>query len=63
MPDLFPITIPDEIAELNREIELRERIYPKMVRLTLLTSTQAARQIAVMRSAVESLQRLAGFER
>ena len=51
MSDLFPITIDDEIQELEREIVLRKRVYPRWVAAGRLTQGKADRQIAVLKSA------------
>ncbi len=60
--DLLPITIDEEIAELEREIRLRQQVYPRWVDSKKMTRAKADRQIEVMRSAVESLHRLKGLE-
>lgn len=56
MSDLFPITIEDEIQELEREVALRKRVYPRWTADGRLTKVKADRQIAVMESAVERLK-------
>ena len=56
MSDLFPITIDDEIQELEREIVLRKRVYPRWVAAGRLTQGKADRQIAVLKSAAERLR-------
>lgn len=67
MSDLFggtlPITLPAQIAEVEREIKLRQRVYPRWVGLGKLSQMQADRQIEVMRAVAESLHRLIGLEK
>jgi hypothetical protein len=57
MPDLFPITLPEQIAEIEREIELRRRVYPRWVADRKLTQGTADRQIAAMEAVLRTLQR------
>lgn len=59
MSDLLPITLQEEIAELEREIGLRRRVYPNFVRSGRLKQAKADRQIAVMESAIRRLTTLA----
>ncbi len=57
--DLFPQTLPDlpaQIAEVQREIALRERKYPDFVRQGLLTKQQADQQLTTMRAVLHSLE-------
>lgn len=61
--DLLPITLDDEISELEREIALRQRVYPRWVADKRMTTNAADRHISVMKSAVESLHRLKGLEK
>lgn len=51
MSDLFPITIEDEIQELEREVTLRRRVYPRWMAQGKISKVKADRQIAVMQSA------------
>lgn len=53
-----PITLDDEIAEVIREIELRERNYPKWVDAGRLRQEHADRRLAVMKSALQTLRDL-----
>ena len=62
MTDLFPITIAEEIAELERELGMRRHVYPRLVGAGKMPQAKADRQIALMASAIESLHRLKGFE-
>lgn len=45
-----PITLDDKIAELRREIAMRERVYPGWVSAGRMTEARASRQTAVLRS-------------
>lgn len=54
--DLFPITIEDEIAELEREVKLRKRVYPRWVFVGKLTQEKADRQIAIVESVINRLK-------
>jgi hypothetical protein len=44
-----PITLDDKIAELRREIAMRERVYPAWVASGKMAENQAKRQTAVLR--------------
>jgi hypothetical protein len=50
MPDMFPITKPDKLACLEREIKLRERVYPRWVGGGKMSQDKADREIAVMKA-------------
>ena len=63
MVDLIPISLDDEILCLRREIGLRERVYPRWVAQGKMKHDNAEREIAVMKSALESLHRLKGLEK
>ena len=58
MPDLLPITIEDEIAEVDREIRLRERVYPNWVSAGRLKQERADRQLELMRAVKQRLEAL-----
>ena len=51
-PDLFsgtlPIDLRAQLAEVEREIALRRRVYPRWVQIGRLSQAAADRQIAVM---------------
>lgn len=53
-----PITLDDEIAEVSREIELRERNYPKWIDMGRLRQDHADRRLAVMLSVLKRLRGL-----
>lgn len=67
MSDLFggtlPITLDAQVAEVEREIKLRQRVYPRWIDLGKISQAAADRQIEVMRAVAESLHRLAGLEK
>ena len=48
MPDLFPITTADKIAELRRELVMRRQVYARWVEIGTLAPEQAERRIAIM---------------
>lgn len=57
--ELFAPSLADQIAELERELTLRHRVYPEFVRAKRLSDAKAARQIACLMAAIEALQRVA----
>lgn len=58
MSDLLPITTHEMIAEIEREIVMRERVYPRWVADGKLKQAKADRQIAILRAAVRRLREL-----
>lgn len=58
MAELFPITVANEIAELERELRMRRQVYPRSVASGMLSQTKADRQIALLESAVATLRML-----
>ncbi len=61
MTELFPDTLPDldaQIAELRREIGQRERAYPRFIATGMLTKGRADRQMAALRGALDTLERI-----
>lgn len=63
MPDLFPetvgkITILDQIGEVQREIAVRERVYPSWIQRGTLKQETADRNLARMRKVLETLQNI-----
>ena len=52
-----PIVLSEMIAEVRREIEVREKVYPAWVRDKRLTEKLAARRIAVLRAVLTRLLR------
>ena len=61
--DLLPVTIDEEILCVRREIGLRERVYPRWVAAGKMKADMAEREIAAMKSVLESLHRLKGSEK
>jgi hypothetical protein len=47
----------EKIAELTREIAMREQAYPRRVAEKKMTQAKADRQIAVMRAILEDVRR------
>ena len=58
MTDLFPINLQDEIAEVEREIFMRERNYPRWVDAKKLRADIAEKQLAAMKAVAERLRKL-----
>lgn len=60
MSDLFggalPFPIDVQIAEVEREIALRRRVYPRWIASGRMSQPAADRQIAVMGAVLESLR-------
>ena len=59
MSDLFPITREDMAREAERELAMRERVYPRMVSDGRMKAHQAERQIAVMAAMAEAFRKWA----
>jgi hypothetical protein len=61
--DLFngtlPIALDAQVREVEREIALRRRVYPRWIESGRLTQSAADRQIAVMQAVLETLRRSA----
>jgi hypothetical protein len=60
MPDLLPVTIGEMIAEVDRELRLRARVYPALIANKKLTQKMADRQTETMRAVLLTLQEQAG---
>jgi hypothetical protein len=56
--DLLPITVAEMINEIEREIGLREWVYPGLVERKKLRQAKADRQIAIMRAVLDHLKSL-----
>ena len=54
--ELFPVTVSEMAAEVEREISLREWVYPGLVQRKKLKQAKADRQLAVMRALLEFLK-------
>ena len=61
MPDLFagtlPIDLRAQVAEVEREIALRRRVYPRWVQADRMTQAAADRQIETMEAVLATLRR------
>lgn len=55
---LFPLTIDDQIACVEREIRMRERVYPRWVGQGKMTQAKADHETAVMREALVTLRKV-----
>ena len=58
------MTIPlqEQLAEVRREIALRERVYPRWISQGKLEPTKAQRKLATLRAVADTLARLAKAE-
>lgn len=56
-------TAEDKLAELLREIKIRERFYPGQIDVGILSPELAAKRIAIMKEIAEEYERLAQGER
>ncbi len=63
MTDLFPPSIADQIATVEREIRMREAVYPRRVAGGHMSQEAADREIARMRAALETLKSLSRLGR
>lgn len=64
MSDLFPDALPDlgaQMKEVEREIALRQRVYPRWIADGRLTQAAADRQIGVMKAVLETLKMAKGL--
>jgi hypothetical protein len=61
--DLFPITVADKLAELERELAIRFAVYPRWVHAGKLAQQQANRQMAVLKAIREDYLRQSEDER
>lgn len=57
--DLLPPTLAEQIAELERELALRRRVYPEFIARKRLSARAAELQIARIEAAIATLTRLA----
>lgn len=58
MSELFPPTIDDAIAELKRELGMREHVYPRLVSQRKLKSEDAGRRNARLMMAIQLLEEM-----
>lgn len=53
MSDLLPITREDMVDEIERELEQREIVYPKLIAAGRLRRSRAERRVEIMRAVLE----------
>lgn len=61
MPDLLgdlPVPLSDQIAEVERELRQRDRVYPRLIGKGQLTQQRAEQQVRALRAALDSLFQL-----
>lgn len=63
-PTLFPLapviySLSDQIKEVEREIRLRESVYPKWIRAGTMTQHDAGYHLGRMRSVLKTLREVA----
>ncbi len=58
--ELFPIPLSDQIAEIRRELSIRDRVYKGLVGRGTMSQKQADRQINTMKAVLETLEGLNG---
>lgn len=56
MTDLFPPNLDGQIAEIERELLMRIRVYPRFVATGKPTQAKADRQIEIMRAVLYTLK-------
>lgn len=54
----FPFTLDDEIACVERELDFRKRVYPRLVERRKMTQAGSEREQACMRQVRDRLLRL-----
>jgi hypothetical protein len=54
--ELFPPTLDEQLQCVEREIKLRQRVYPRRIADRRMTQALADRQIALMEAVAESLR-------
>lgn len=58
MSGLFGVSIEEQIAELEREIRLREHVYPRWVEQKKMLQPQADKAMERMRAALATLRQV-----
>lgn len=56
MTNLLPFTLTDMLNEINREIRLRQRVYPRWIADGKLSQSRADSQIAVMNAIADIIE-------
>jgi hypothetical protein len=59
MPSLIPVTLEEQIASIEREIALRERVYPRWIADKKMSAAKAEKEIDAMKAVLETLK---GFQ-
>ena len=54
--DLFPVTPAEKVACIEREIAMRERVYPRWVEQGRMTQSKADSELRIMRAVLEGLE-------
>lgn len=57
MPGLFPVSIDEQIAEVERELKMRGFVYRQRVTAGKLSQKKADEQIAAMEAVLETLKK------
>lgn len=66
MPDLLDpreYTLHEQIVEVDREIAMREFVYPNRVRRFKMTQAEADRKLALMKAVRQTLEHVQNNER
>lgn len=58
-PTPADVSLADQIASVEREIAMRERVYPRWVQSERMTQRQADRELLAMRAVLATLLRAA----
>lgn len=58
MLPLIPYTLDDQILTVQREIEMRERVYPRQVAAGRMTERKADHELQCMRAVLTTLLKL-----
>lgn len=56
MSDLFPATLAEQIACVERELRYRARVYPRLVETKRMSVPQAEKEQHLMREVLATLQ-------
>lgn len=59
MSDLFPVTIAEQIDEVKRELQQRQRVYPRLIGAGKMTQVAADRNVRRMEAVLATLERIA----
>jgi len=60
---MFPVSLDEQIACVEREIAMRRRVYPKWVGKGRMTPARADHEIETMEAVLRTLQSLQGDQR